>query len=343
MSIKEIKRNQLKSVMDDFTSFSWGLQTIEESGEIKTIDLFDKYGAFIVGGKDGLKFYNGPSYSNEYTQPQFDKSAGKLTGVNFTMQKISFTMGVYWVTEQEYRELMYFLHPMKVDFLTFGFEPNYGYTAKLSKIADSTRHIIGRDDNELVYYTEIPLTFDVQGEQCAKGIRPYEWLPELNSYKINTINDFIKSDLSFPIECTFSFTPKSANQFISGSYKIDLVASYGAEDLTLFSVSLINITTNPFSSEDDITYNFKYKSDTGLLFFKKGDSDGDTLVTLQNLTDTGEKMIGDYICNKFFIPGKLEHDFNIEDLRLTLLLDNKEDNTGLHDFHITAYPRTNVI
>ena len=90
MSSKQAKRNQLKSVMDDFTSFSWGLQTIEESGQIKTIDLFDRYGAFIVGGKDGLKFYNGPSYSNEYTQPQFDKSAGKLTGINFTMQKYKY-------------------------------------------------------------------------------------------------------------------------------------------------------------------------------------------------------------------------------------------------------------
>lgn len=344
MSNRQAKRNQLKLVMDDFTSFSWGLQAIEESGQIKTIDLFDRYGAFIVGGKDGLKFYNGPSYSNEYTQPQFDKSAGKLTGVNFTMQKISFTMGVYWVTEQEYRELMYFLHPMKVDFLTFGFEPNYGYTAKLSKIADSTRHVIGRDGDELVYYTEIPLTFEVQGEQCARGVRPYEWVSELKSYKINTQNDFIESDLSFPIECTFSFTPQSADQSISGSYKIDLVANYGDEQLTLFSVLLANITTNPADSEEDnITYNFKYKSDTGLLFLKKGDSDGDTLITLQNLTDTGEKMIDNYICNKFFIPGKLEHDFNIEDLKLTLLLDNVEENSKLNNLHIIAYPRTNVI
>ena len=57
--------------------------------------MFMEYGAFIVGGKDALKFYNGPGFSNEYAQPQFNKAAGQLQGVNFTTQQISFTMGVY--------------------------------------------------------------------------------------------------------------------------------------------------------------------------------------------------------------------------------------------------------
>ena len=51
------KRDMLKSRMDDFTSFSWRGQ-----------DAFNTFGAFVVGGKDALKFYNGPSFSNKYTK-----------------------------------------------------------------------------------------------------------------------------------------------------------------------------------------------------------------------------------------------------------------------------------
>ena len=60
------------------------------------------------------------------------------------------------------------LNPLRVDFLTFGFETKYGYQAKLSKLGDSTRYVVGRSEQgEPVYYTEIPLTFEVQGAQCA--------------------------------------------------------------------------------------------------------------------------------------------------------------------------------
>lgn len=90
------KREELRRRMDDFTSFSW-----------RGDNAFDKFGAFIVGGKDALKFYNGPSFSNKYTKPQFESANSILTGVEFQTQKIDFTVGVYWFTIQEYRE---FLH-----------------------------------------------------------------------------------------------------------------------------------------------------------------------------------------------------------------------------------------
>lgn len=83
-NINKDKRNQLKSMMDEFTSFNW-------AGHF----MYQDFGAFIVGGKDALKFYNGPKFTNQYAKPQFEGAAPLLTGVNFDTQKIEFTMGVY--------------------------------------------------------------------------------------------------------------------------------------------------------------------------------------------------------------------------------------------------------
>ena len=67
------KRNQIASLQDEFTTFSWG-----------GVEAFENFGAFIINDKKGsLKFYNGASFSNEYATPQFDNVGGYLQGVNF--------------------------------------------------------------------------------------------------------------------------------------------------------------------------------------------------------------------------------------------------------------------
>ena len=95
-SITKAKRDQLRQAMDNFTSFTWC-----------GVDAFETFGAFIINNKNSLKFYNGPSYSNEYTKPQFESAAGQLTGVTFQTQKIDFTIGVYWISEDHYRHLIH--------------------------------------------------------------------------------------------------------------------------------------------------------------------------------------------------------------------------------------------
>jgi hypothetical protein len=68
-----------------------------------------------------------------------------------------------------------------VSFLTFGYEPKYRYNVKLASIGDSTKYIIGRDENKDFYYTELKLTFDVQGKPCAIAMKPYEFQREDNT------------------------------------------------------------------------------------------------------------------------------------------------------------------
>lgn len=131
----ERRRKEAAVAMDsDFCTFKW-----------RGIDMYKSFGAFIVNGGEDLKFYNGPSFSNEYTKPQFESAAGNLVGVNFETQKISFKIGVWWISEEDYRILINFLHPYEIGTLNFSFEPSYSYIVKLSSISDSTRYVVGRE------------------------------------------------------------------------------------------------------------------------------------------------------------------------------------------------------
>ena len=206
------KRQQIKSLQDEFMTFSWG-----------GYDAFENFGAFIINDKNGsLKFYNGPGFSNEYSKPQFDNSGGDLQGVNFNKQTISFTIGVYWINIKQYRLMLNWLNPLEVDYLIFGFNPDYRYNVKLSKLGDSTKWIVGKEDGEPMYYTEIPLTFELQGTPCAKGVNSYEFIEwkYINSEtaetdKQNNLRTFfnnnkelLESDLPTPLDISLSFILK---------------------------------------------------------------------------------------------------------------------------------------
>ena len=101
-----------KILLDEYAKFYW-------AGH----DMWAEYHAFIINeSKGSLKFYNGPSFSNEYTKPQFESGSPRFTGATFSTQQISFTVGVYAVTEELYRQLIYILHPYEISDLIFAFD-----------------------------------------------------------------------------------------------------------------------------------------------------------------------------------------------------------------------------
>lgn len=163
----ESKRAALGARLDQYCRFYW-----------RNVDAFEKFGAFIINQND-LKFYNGSTYTNNYTKPQFESAAGTLTGVTFSTAKITFSIGVYWFSEEEYRKLIYWLHPYEISDLAFDYDPLHIYLVKLASIGDSnTRSIVGYETTkdgkaEPRYYTELKLTFDIQGESCAYNREHY--------------------------------------------------------------------------------------------------------------------------------------------------------------------------
>lgn len=228
-------RELLKKQMDDFATFVW-----------RGVKSFDTYGAFIINNKNSLKFYNGPSFTNEYSKPKFSSTGSNLTGISFSTQTISFQVGAYWLTEAEYREFINWLNPYEISYLGFDFEDKYDYLVKLSKIGDSTRYVVGRNENnEPCYYTELNLTFEVQGEACARARYGYEFKISSsvdNKTKQLTINsdiiDYITSDLNFPFVLNASIIPiiDSNNTTSEPSIKADLIEYSQGQELTRFSL-----------------------------------------------------------------------------------------------------------
>lgn len=268
-------RELLKKQMDDFATFVW-----------RGVKSFDTYGAFIINNKNSLKFYNGPSFTNEYSKPKFSSTGSNLTGISFSTQTISFQVGAYWLTEAEYREFINWLNPYEISYLGFDFEDKYDYLVKLSKIGDSTRYIVGRNENnEPCYYTELNLTFEVQGEACARARYGYEF--KINSsvdnktkqLKINSdITDYITSDLNFPFVLNTSIIPIIDDTTSETSIKADLVEYSQGQEFTRLSL-----------------FNVKFQ---GLEEVKKWTNDMDG-----NFTDVEkEKINNTYGLNNFEVP-----------------------------------------
>ena len=368
------KRQQIKSLQDEFMTFSWG-----------GYDAFENFGAFIINDKNGsLKFYNGPGFSNEYSKPQFDNSGGDLQGVNFNKQTISFTIGVYWINIKQYRLMLNWLNPLEVDYLIFGFNPDYRYNVKLSKLGDSTKWIVGKEDGEPMYYTEIPLTFEVQGTPCAKGVNSYEFIEwnyinsetaeekdkrnNLLTYLNSSSKDWIESDLPTPIDISLSFILQGGKKddlnknyiyHIELNAEYDTISSDNYESLLLFSAELQNLTIIPHDKpiNDALSLNIRYNSEVGLLFLTYGNSN-EKILSLLNLNDTGEKIINNYTVNKFSLPGRFAYpDFDTKKLKLKLSVWKYDSATNLRSAvsknflrkiiglqpHIVCYPRTNIL
>lgn len=283
-------RELLKKQMDDFATFVW-----------RGVKSFDTYGAFIINNKNSLKFYNGPSFTNEYSKPKFSSTGSNLTGISFSTQTISFQVGAYWLTEAEYREFINWLNPYEISYLGFDFEDKYDYLVKLSKIGDSTRYVVGRNENnEPCYYTELNLTFEVQGEAYARARYGYEFefdedTPTKKSLKISSKllesngvekpnPQYLTSDLNFPFVLNASFIPNEIGNKVSIQAQL---VEYGWDE-----------QQNQRTEESIVTFNLFNIVFQDLEKVKKWTND-----TNGNFTDAEkEKIQSTYGLNNFEVP-----------------------------------------
>ena len=333
------RRAALANRLDKFCTFSWN-----------GVDAWEQFGCFIINEKNSLKFYNGPSFSNSYTSPMFTDEAGALTGLKFSTQSISFTVGVYWITEEEYRKFIHWLNPYAVGALAFSFEPYWTYNVKLSDMKDSTRYPIGKDENgKDTYYTEMSLTFEIQGQPCAIRSEPYVWqvtsstanrinlslnpqydgaegtgnvdsdLPtgfeikmpiHLNVIKSDTLTTSIKRKL---MELNESEPDASLDLILK--YKVDEKTSYELLNLHLFHLSYMIEDANASEFNFDISYD----SVNGLCQLTVGDTT--KLLTRIESLSNGERLVKSMNCAQFQFPGKFDQpdfDRNKIDLELSV-------------------------
>lgn len=265
-------RRQLASVMDDFTKFTWN-----------GVDMWDMHGAFVVGGKDKLKFYNGAPFKNSYTTPQFSSVGSIFEGVSLDVWKIEFTMGVYAFDRADYVELLKLFDPYEVAMLSFGHNSSYGYICKVSSIPNSSRQIIQGGTNPL-YYTEVNMTFEVVGEPVLYSTSLITINPT-NGETMATVTSTSDLPFSFEIKYTVNLST-SKNQNIKFSVGND---------------TFVDITFNKIPSTTTITSSrtFIYNSEDGIIY----DAISKELLTQSSLVEDGSRLISSYQVKRFKLSG----------------------------------------
>lgn len=299
------KRQQLKAQMDDFATFQW-----------RGHDMFDDFGCFIINDKNGsLKFYNGPGFSNQYAKPQFSKSVNGLLGVDWKQQTIPMKVGLYWFTIEEYQEFLNCINPYEINYLTFNYAPDYGYLVKLGKIADSTRHIVGRNENgDIVYYTEMDLTWELVGDTCVRSNTPYEYKRREESYTSDCYTwefDNAKSDMKDDslldtgviFEMPLEFNKNTANLSFQAIYETENEDKY----VNLFEINLENLTYSGNNDspdvpnepgDDTITYAIEWVVD-GTVVFRESVIEGGSVTIPLGLQAPNGYVIAGWTPNTF--------------------------------------------
>ena len=328
------RRNTLHTTLDRFSTFMW-----------RGIDAWQVFGAFIVADKRGdLKFYNGANFSNEYSSSQFSDLGNNLLGVSIKQQTIQFKIGMYWFNMEDYRKFLNWLDPYVVNYLSFGFNSDYGYLVKLGSIADSPKYIVGYEDNEPQYYTELTLNWQVQGPACARHLHPWSFtLPGSGQFPFMEFHPDTEhtepSELDTPLIAQIPLTTFRSNLHVKLIMKYETTL-----EQTLFDVYLENLTYNldnnindPINLGDDQRdpvlnnmYNLtlRYDSETGLLFLMLGDSIYKILNLLTTTTD-GLNMVKSLEVRKFYIPGILTTDYNWENIYFELVVEDYTNNGAL--------------
>lgn len=352
-------RATMQANIDDFATFSW-----------RGVKSWEVFGCFIISEKAGdLKFYNGSNFSNEYTKPLFDASHGHLMGVNFKQQTIQFKIGMYWFGMEDYRKFLNWLDPYEVNYLSFDFNPDYSYLVKLASFTDSPKYIVGKENGEPRYYTELTLNWEVQGDSVARSNNSNIWEATQvnNTITYTTTED---SELARPFILTMKYTPYNVdNTSTSVTHQIRLVANYTnngeTESTTLFDIvfdtnalsesavqaEFQNSSSEPLSEITDIDntdtssnideYSFwiRYDSETGLIFRSDIGQTWD-LLSLLSTTTVGKNLVSSLFSKKFLIPGSFDN-LNISNFSLELtVFDLNTYNDS--DYNITSYSRISI-
>lgn len=316
--------SKVEPLLDNYAKFYWD------------DELMTKYHAFIINEKQGsLKFYNGPSFSNNYTKPQFESASTRFSGVTFNTQQITFTIAVYAVTIEEYRQLIYKLHPYTIANLIFGFDDKWRYIVKLAKREDSTRYIIGKNSNNKdLYYTELKLTFEIQGDAVAHSVTELDYTVDTQdtskviTFKKNGV--LSKTDLETPFLLTFN-----VSQFTDSLSTVHaVIQSENKHTLDLFNISFTNL-----NNEESCL--LEYNSQTGDLCLLVGNDR--KIITLLTTYTSGKRIISSITTNKVMLPGSFDG-YTLEPIKIIIYYHNCNINLdSAKGYGINCYARTNLI
>ena len=307
LSLGSQRRAQFKGRLDNFCRFHW-----------KDEDAFDKFGAFIITDNVGdLKFHSGPTWTNSYSQPQFGES-GDLLGVSFSTYSISFKIGLYAISEDQWRQFLNWMSPLTIGWLRLDYAPKWQYQCKVASLAEGSRYVLFSDENgEDLYYCETTVKFDIVGTPIAYSVAPLEFQPLATttnnkySFQLKKTNDYVPSDLDYPLDLKLVCNLNKIFTVDNGVLHIIASTTYEGVSIDLFSITLDNLSyyraAQSVDKDKDKKWsselNLYYSSETGLLFYNFGDSPI-KLLSFQESVSPGERLVYSMHSVKFRWPGR---------------------------------------
>ena len=299
------RREQFKGRLDNFCRFHW-----------KDEDAFDKFGAFIIRDNVGdLKFHSGPTWTNSYSQPQFGES-GDLLGVSFSTYSISFKIGLYAISEDQWRQFLNWMSPLTIGWLRLDYAPKWQYQCKVASLAEGSRYVLFSDENgEDLYYCETTVKFDIVGTPIAYSVDQLEFSKAASGgsedpkyyFKLKN-TDVPSSDLDYPLDLKLICDLNDIFNTVDNSIlHINASTTYKGISVDLFSITLDNLSyyraAKPSGATDNdkswhSKLNLYYSSETGLLFYNFGDAPI-KLLSFQESVSTGERLVYSRTSTKF--------------------------------------------
>lgn len=326
----EDSREKLKKRLDEYCLFNWGGN-----------DSFETWGAFIISSsREDLRFHTGPAATASYSKPQFGQY-GNLLGVEYDTMQVSFKIGLYYITENDWRTFLEDFDPLKVEWLYFGFEKDWKYHCRCSKIADTSRRVLKKTDDGTLYYAETTLTFDIIGEPVAYRTKELEWTPseetEANSWTMEEKDNL--GQLDFPLDITWNFDLtkiKSEKLILTATVKDE--ESENSEIITLFNVTLNNLSWSDDSKSSYGILHLRYLSDAGILLYAYGSSQ-QKILSYQQTPTSGKRIVDTMLVNKY----KMSPTMSNCTISLSAKKEDNTDTTTGITASITATPRVRVI
>lgn len=304
---------------DKFTKFTWRGQ-----------NSWSIYHCFIINNGSDLKWTGAGSITNSYSNSMYETNK-TLLGISTKTKSKNLRLGLFAITEEEYRKFLYWMDPMAIDQLMFDYDTDYYYYAKLSSVGDATKYIIGKDEQgKELYYAELDVKFDLQGDGYAYSRNPIEWVGVGKNSGFKVPQDAIISDIRVPF-----IVKVQISQSLPPSLQIKITNEYDkgedAKWITLVDLG-INEDLGPTSN-----WSLVYESGNGVLLSANGQ-----LLSYLSRGDNGEKIFSSFVVNKFLLPSNFED--GVENLNnIVIQVATRSGETNYFSTEIYHYNKTLVL
>lgn len=295
----EVYKNRHQITVDEYATFKW-----------RGVDSYETFGCFITN-KNDLKWVNYAAYKDEFSNPMFSSSVSYL-GTTYQQKSLKLNLGVYWVTDYEYRLFLNWISPDVIGEFEFGYNKKWAYKVKVGSIGESTYYSLGYNEKgETVYYVELNITFitvnntavtctecwDKKTNKRGKEIDVFFLQGKENYTELYTnINYSHRMKLLPGVHYKVSFCQIKDDKKLWSLTDLQTID----EDSALQNQFLLfSFTTNNFT-DPNIAVTIQYDSERGNLYINN-----------QLLSDlmliNGISIIKSYQINKFVLPGVLNN------------------------------------